>query len=83
MRARSKEVFDGLGPDRPAATAVTCAPCPQQAIGDRHHPCKLMIPAGLVLLDEPVTPLGVVQPDDVLETVGRLVVAINVHQDGR
>jgi hypothetical protein len=42
-----------------------------------------MIPAALVLLDEPVTPLGVVQPDDVLETVGRLVVAINVHQDGR
>jgi ABC-type molybdate transport system ATPase subunit len=40
-------------------------------------------PAGLVLLDEPVTSLGVVQPDDVLETVGRLVVAINVHQDGR
>jgi hypothetical protein len=83
MRARSKEVFDGLGPDRLAATAVACAPCPQQAIGDRRRPCKRMIPAGLVLLDEPVTPLGVVQPDDVLETVGRLVVAINVHQDGR
>jgi hypothetical protein len=55
------------------------------AAGDRRSPSPVQAhdPAGLVLLAEPVTSLGVVQPDDVLETVGRLVVAINVHQDGR